>query len=355
MMLTACKEEPLNFHLSDFQNPQETAGIYTWWHWMDKAITREGITRDLESMKEQGIVAVTLLNVGLFGGQDLGVRQVPFDSPEWYDMFRFALEEADRLGLVMGIHNCDGWSTSGGPWITPENSMKHYVWSHTGVTGGKPISLRLNQPVGKMDFYRDVAVFAYPSTYNFRQGEAIPEILINDAVDGSVLCDGEPMSYLEISVGDRIQFNFSREETIEKVAIHPHLFTQWGGRTLSSVFDIEVSEDGKTYRRHASLQVTMLNQTTFLSFPAIKARYFRVVPREIKGPGGSGKVLISEVELLGKNEFPRYRPSVSNHLKKTTAVHLQNMAEMVEVEVHQVNAPAIDPGSVIDLTGYGFL
>jgi len=350
IMLSGCVVEEQGFHLADFQDPPETAGIYTWWHWMDKAITREGISRDLESMKEQGIIAATILNIGLFDGQDFGVPQVPFDSPEWYDMFRFALEEAGRLGIELGIHNCDGWSTSGGPWITPENSMKQYIWRLTPVKGGEQLSLRLKEPMGRMDYYRDVAVFAYPSPYNNSQGDAVPEVIINQETDGIALCDGEPMSYLEISTGDRIDFTFSDAVTIEKAAIHPHMIFQWGPYNLKSVFDIEVSENGKTYHRHASMQVTDLNQTAYHSFTAATAKYFRVVPREINGLGDRDMVPISEIVLLGKEEVPRYHPTISNHLEKTVALRPLTMAQMMEVGPGQVNALAIDPETVIDLS-----
>ena len=52
-------------------------------------------------------------------------------------MLKHAAAESERLGLQFGVHNCDGWSASGGPWITPEQSMKMVVYSETIVKGGK--------------------------------------------------------------------------------------------------------------------------------------------------------------------------------------------------------------------------
>ncbi len=88
-------------------------------------------------MKEQGIVQATILNVGLFGDRDFGVKKVIFNTPEWFEMFQWALKEANRLGISIGVHNCDGWSTSGGPWITPEMSMKQYVWTKTIINASQ--------------------------------------------------------------------------------------------------------------------------------------------------------------------------------------------------------------------------
>ncbi len=124
IVLSGCKTKSVSYlKASTFYTPPASAGVYTWWHWMDGNITREGITRDLESMKKQGITGVTILNIGLLGDQDFGIPKVPFASPEWFDMFKWALHEANRLGLSIGAQNCDGWSTSGGPWNTPATSI----------------------------------------------------------------------------------------------------------------------------------------------------------------------------------------------------------------------------------------
>ena len=69
--------------------------------------------------------------------------------------------EARRLGLEVIIPNCSGWSSSGGPWIAPENSMKIVVASETDVTAGATAA-KLPQPMTNCGFYRDIAVFALP-------------------------------------------------------------------------------------------------------------------------------------------------------------------------------------------------
>ena len=40
---------------------------------MDNAITRDGITADLEAMQREGVVTATILNVSLFQEKDLGI------------------------------------------------------------------------------------------------------------------------------------------------------------------------------------------------------------------------------------------------------------------------------------------
>jgi hypothetical protein len=141
-----------SFSRTAFRTPPNSVKVHTWWHWVDNAITKHGITKDLESMKAQSISQATILNVSLFDERDFGVPKVKFNSREWYQMFQWALKEASRLGITLGAHNCDGWSSSGGPWITPEKSMKQIVWTKTIVSGGKQVSLSLPPAVCQTGF-----------------------------------------------------------------------------------------------------------------------------------------------------------------------------------------------------------
>ncbi len=149
---------------SAFEQPKPENHVIAWWHWLNGNITREGITRDLEAMKAVGIHQATVLNVW----RDMPDADVPgkvrFNTPEWWGMLRYAMQEANRLGMTMGAANCDGWSESGGPWISPEQSMKHYTYSKVQITGGKGVQeVALPLPACKLDYYRDVCVLAYPA------------------------------------------------------------------------------------------------------------------------------------------------------------------------------------------------
>ena len=49
---------------STFRNPPFSSGVYTWWHWMNGNITKDGITCDLEAMKANGIAGYQLFEAG---------------------------------------------------------------------------------------------------------------------------------------------------------------------------------------------------------------------------------------------------------------------------------------------------
>ena len=46
-----------------FRDPPAQAKPQTWWHWMNGNITREGITADLEAMKQIGLGGAQIFNV----------------------------------------------------------------------------------------------------------------------------------------------------------------------------------------------------------------------------------------------------------------------------------------------------
>ena len=142
---------------SGFANPPQSARPQAWWHWMNGNITKAGITADLEAMEHIGLGGATIVNV------DCGVPRgtVNFMSPEWRDDFKFAVQEAHRLGLVLCVENCAGWSSSGGPWNTPANAMQCLTSTETRVDGPVTFDKMLAQPTTKLDTYHDIAVLAF--------------------------------------------------------------------------------------------------------------------------------------------------------------------------------------------------
>src|SRR6202142_1541800 len=140
-----------------FRQPPDSARPQTWWHWMNGNVTKEGITADLEAMKRGGIGGAPIFNVAC--GIPAGPGQFP--SPEWRELMMHAAREADRLGLELCLHNCAGWSSSGGPWNTPEHAMQRVTTSELHVKGPAHFSALLPSPPSTLDFYRNIAVLAF--------------------------------------------------------------------------------------------------------------------------------------------------------------------------------------------------
>lgn len=154
-----------------FIDPPDSAKPHTWWHWVNGNVSQSGITQDLEAMKAVGIGGFILFDASVL----IPAGPVAFNSDKDHELRSFALAEANRLGLDAGFNNASGWSSTGGPWVTPEHSMKMLVWSETQLSADHSGSIKLG--VGKrvgekahrmidVDFYRDVAVLAYPTPVN---------------------------------------------------------------------------------------------------------------------------------------------------------------------------------------------
>lgn len=150
----AASADPLR---TGFLTPPHSAKPQTWWHWMNGNITKAGITADLEAMKQIGLGGATIVNVD---GR-IPDGPIEFMSPQWRDHFKFAVQEANRLGLKLTVENCAGWSSSGGPWNTPENGMQRLTSSETRIAGGQAVDAVLKQPDSNLGVYRDIAVLAY--------------------------------------------------------------------------------------------------------------------------------------------------------------------------------------------------
>lgn len=185
-----------------FLNPPLSRAPYVWWHWMANNITAEGITKDLESMKSSGIAGATIFNIS--SNADKGgfmknsyTSGITYHNPEWWKLVRHAAAEADRLGLEIGIHNCVGYTGSGGPWITPGLSMQQVVWS--SVRRPMPFVAVLPQPPTTLGYYRDIVVLAVPD------GEPSPEQVIDVSSfmkpDGSLDWDVPPGAWTVFRFG----------------------------------------------------------------------------------------------------------------------------------------------------------
>ena len=123
----------------EFRNPPPSARPHTWWHWMNGNVTKEGITADLEAMARVGIGGAQIFDAGLA----IPKGPVEFASDAWFDCLVHADREAKRLGIELCIANCSGWTSSGGPWITPELSMKYVASTTVRVKGGERFKGRL--------------------------------------------------------------------------------------------------------------------------------------------------------------------------------------------------------------------
>lgn len=136
----------------DFLNPPDRTKPWCYWYWLNSDITKDGITKDLEAMAKVGIKRAMIGNIE-------GGGPVKMFSPEWYEVTRHAMKEANRVGVEVYMFNAPGWSQSGGPWIKPEQSMRRVTWNEFDAQGGAFSQKVRPASIGKS---QDIAVLAVP-------------------------------------------------------------------------------------------------------------------------------------------------------------------------------------------------
>lgn len=313
LMAAACitlilRAQPLADLEANFRRPPAEVRPRTYWLWMNGHVTRDGITRDLEAMKRVGIGGVMIFD----GGTYLPKGPVDYLGTEWRDLMAHAIREGERLGIDIGMHNGPGWSSSGGPWITPERSMQQLVWSEVTVSGPGPKDIVLAQPRANQGYYRDAFALAFPAAA------------------------GEETSYQEqirnvTRTADSQQVEFVEPFEARSITVQAAFSGRFPSVTL------EASQDGTTYQRVASVSNPGrhgIQPPGVRNFPAVRARFFRV--------RGSGAGELAEVVLHHTERIEDW------NFKANFAYRVGRQMEMPAANGRE---SAIDQQSVRDVTG----
>ena len=268
-----------------FHDPPAEAKPWVYWYWMNAAVTRAGITADLEAMKAAGIGGAYLMPIE--GATRPPLIDPPAEqlNPVWWDCVRWAFTEADCFGLKLAMYVCDGFATAGGPWITPELSMQKVVWSETQVAGGDRVELALAQPETNAGYYRDIAVLAFPEL----AGAGVSSRSAAPVVTSSL--PGPPPFFLPGGPGEGtfvsenpcwIQYAFPEPFTCRSLTIRvpPAPNAQTENTYQANRLVIETSDDGIHFLPFVRLEPPRHgwqdgDADVTHAVPAVTSRYFR--------------------------------------------------------------------------------
>lgn len=344
------------FSEANFIRPPASAFPKTWWHWVNGNVSAEGISLDLEFMKRAGLGGFQIFQVGV------GIPKGPvaYGGPEWVSLLDHAASEADRLGLEFDMMQSPGWSSSGGPWVTPALSMQQLTWSETYIQGGRAVNVTLPQPYTKHGYYRDAFVLAFPAL----PGEKKPlGELLSRTTSGGESVDVNELTGLDLWKGVNIQPPHLDEpahllleftEPFEARSIAFYVFRIASHRQGNLQVALEVSNDGVRFRKVCDVSPIEnassspsgeqhLEVPSSQSFPATRAKYYRLVSSQairIVGLRLSGATNIAD--WAHKGNFAHRREFWTHPLPPEPL----RATEMVGRE------SAIDPASVVDLTQY---
>jgi len=263
-----------------FKHPPQSAKPWVFWYWMQAAVTKAGITADLEAMKQAGMGGAYLMPIKDVANPAWITPPVEQLTPEWWAMVKFAMQEADRLGLQMAMHDSDGFALAGGPWITPELSMQKVVWSKTLVKGGQTFKDTLQKPESYKGYYKDIAVLAYPSPAGagVTSQRVVPKITTSvPATDVQFLA--EPNNKKTFASADScwIQLEFVQPFTCRSLVIRTNAPNYQAQRLM-----IAVSDDGRNFRNLTRLESPRhgwQDNDTYVTHTIVPttAKYFRFI------------------------------------------------------------------------------
>jgi hypothetical protein len=274
---------------------------------MNGNISKPGIKLDLEWMHREGLAGFQTFDAALATPQVVPHRLV-YMTPEWKDAFRYATTLADQLGMEEAIAGSPGWSETGGPWVPASQGMKKYVWSETDVEGGKsssivlphppadtgafqnlPIHDELDSPDGAKPiphFYADSVVIAYRRPAIDAPFESLhPKITSSGgALDVAILTDGDLLKTTDLAIPAAgkdawIQYEFPQPQTMRAITIVTKDVRGFAA-ALAGLSNpdksLQASDDGQTFRTVKEIPNGGAPEQT-VSFPAVTAKYFRVV------------------------------------------------------------------------------
>ncbi len=352
----AVAAKPADPLLQGFVQPPHSARPLVWWHWMNGNISKEGIRADLEWMHREGIGGVQVFDAALATPQVVDHR-IEYMTPEWKDDFRYATSLCEQLGLDLAIAGSPGWSETGGPWVTPPQAMKKYVWSKTVVGGGKPFTGTIARPpdatgrfqntpvpdpsIAEPRFYVDAAVIAF-KTPSDDVALPVPQMATSGGpvTDAAVLSDEDLGTFVPVGkpqVGTRpwIQAGFAQAVTIRSATVSVGE-NEHGSPTH---VELQASVDGSEFHPIAAVELDDAAEET-ISFAPAKARFFRLFFDE---PGTSN-------EQIDVNEFALHPGARVNQFEAKAGFR-------TVPEVYPFATPSTDSASeiskadVVNLTG----
>jgi hypothetical protein len=360
-----------------FADPPDSAKPRVWWHWMSGNVTKEGIKADLEWMKRAGVAGFQNFDAGLDTPQIVEKRLV-YMTPEWKEAFEYAAALADQLSLEMAIAGSPGWSESGGPWVTPGQAMKKYVWSELRLPGGRRFSGVLPKPpsvtgpyqnlggrhegymegvkTAPPEFYADCAVVAYRAPESERPLAELGAKVTSsgESFDMAALTDGDLDNAVLLPAGPEgekawIQFDFPRPQKIYGITF---MAQDRENKENPEHLELESSDDGLNYRTVTAVP----SRACTIAFPAVTAKSFRLSVRTERTKAGAGGGSSADAEVQPKApagipvaEFSLHTSAVVNRFQDKAAFRTTSGLYALATPSSEA-ADFVRKADVIDLT-----
>lgn len=269
-----------------FTSPPPDTRPWCYWYWISDNVSKEGLTADLEAMARVGIGQAMIGNVA--PGTPLG--PVPLLSREWEECMTHAAIEAARVGVKLGVFNAPGWSQSGGPWLSADESMRYVAFGETRVKGPSRFEAALAAP---KEHFQEVVVLAFPAPAadtdapHPQSARCTPEV-----PDALCLFDSSPKSEMLFPATARctgesltIEFDYAVDITARSIVVTTssgsfcascELLREDEQGRWHTVREFVLDRRGLVYPDSATNVGFVPRAPTVVSFPAVTARRFRL-------------------------------------------------------------------------------
>ena len=302
-----------------FTAPSKAAKPQVWWHWMDGNVSKEGIRKDIEWMRRNGIGGFHQFDAGGVNMPRAAKVKLPYLSEGWKDAFRFALKLADSLDMDVTIASAPGWSSTGGTWVKPEDAIKKLEWRSIDVRGGK-VNVQLpdlynvvgpyqdyhtgNDRIKIEPYGKDLYVLAVRRPFSDKSMDALGEVIFKS--------------------DDMISVEFRKPQTIKALTLKSMAMSdrpRLGKPECRNV--LECSDDGLKWRKVCDIEPTVLPYLT-LNIPPTCAQFFRVKGERLESMELFTVAKINHSQELGGfgiiHDFWKYNTAYSKDAIRTSDI-----------------------------------
>lgn len=155
-----------------FINPPHDAKPRGYWVWGQGNYDYTRIGEELKAFSEMGLGGVDIFDMGISDPLNMIPDGPLFMRREQLDGIGYAMREAKKLGLSMGLSVSNGWN-AGGEWTTPDEMIMQLLFFKDTIqgpvslskTGFPVIPMKLKKPYGEYPLYPKIGKDGFPEYY----------------------------------------------------------------------------------------------------------------------------------------------------------------------------------------------
>ena len=163
----SCSTKQQNNYKAEWPSVNNVTHPWARWWWHGSAVTKEGLTANLEELKNAGFGGVEVTSI--YGTKGYEKEDISFQSPKWMDVFNYTLSEGQRLGLGVDLANASGWPF-GGPWVSADDACKEVRYKIYTLKSGEKLNEKvefIQQPLVRAVGHKvDISEIKFPISSN---------------------------------------------------------------------------------------------------------------------------------------------------------------------------------------------